>query len=517
MAGYIDQVLPEQTQPATYQEIRQEHQANGVPVTSWRSLVNVGLSLTQYVSEAITTARNIVRTVLRGLFVDSLQEDLAAATPEQYAQISDAAVAFAKSQYQENQQPATATMLRAELTSVLSAPVYVLNPGDMIIGTPATSNSLLYTLAEALRLDPGGRIVGLFQAQSPGSSYNLASGTTIELKTTFVGVSTALPASGARLTVGIGNSSLSLHAGSNLANSNAQVAFRIVVDGPSVAVATVTTFTGSGVTTITVHSRSDAGSLPLSTANEIRDLLLSLSADLLTGVQLPAGTDGSGVMALLSAVLLPPADGPIASAGQDIQAATDLLNTAVAKWDTLIVGKGTDDALYYWATQPPTGFVASPVRQCQVLNALKYDGTIKGGWITVLVSGELGPLSLGELAAVDGNFYNPRKFANFAKLTTLNATPKVINVTAAVDYLKSSKLSNADINDAVVAALLALQRRLTMGTQTIDPSLIEATIGTANAAIWKVVLSAPLLPTVLAWNERAVFNVTGMTYTAVLP
>jgi hypothetical protein len=88
MAGYIDQVLPEQTQSATYQEIRTEHQANGVPVTSWRSLVNVGLSLTQYVSEAITTARNIVRTVLRGLFVDSLQEDLTAATPEQYAQMT---------------------------------------------------------------------------------------------------------------------------------------------------------------------------------------------------------------------------------------------------------------------------------------------------------------------------------------------------------------------------------------------------------------------------------------------
>ena len=133
------------------------------------------------------------------------------------------------------------------------------------------------------------------------------------------------------------------------------------------------------------------------------------------------------------------------------------------------------------------------------------------------MSGELGPLSLGELAAVDGNFYNPRKFANFAKLTTLNATAKIINVTAAVDYLKSSKLSDSDINDSIVSALLALQRRLTMGTQTIDPSLIEATIGTANTAIWKVALSAPLLPTVLAWNERAVFNVTGMAYTAVLP
>ena len=518
MAGYIDQVLPEQTQPATYQEIRTEHQANGVPVTSWRTLVNVGLSLTQYVSEAITTARNIVRTVLRGLFVDSLQEDLAAATPEQYAQIADAAVAFAKSQYQEAQQPATATMLRVELTAVGSAPVYVLNPGDMIIGTPATSNSLLYTLTETLRLDPSGRVIGLFQAQSPGSSYNIASGTTIEVKTTFVGVSSNLPASGARLTVGIGNSSLNLHAGSNIANSNAQVSLTIQVDGPSVGIATVTTATSLGVTTITVHSRSDAGSSPLSTAEEIRALLVAtLSADLLAGVQLPTGTDGSGIMALVLAAPLPLADGPIESAGQDIQEATDLLNTAVAKWDALTVGKGTDDALYYWATQPPTGFTSSPVVQVQVLNALKYDCTIKGGWITVLVSGELGPLTLGELAAVDGNFYNPRKFANFAKLTTLNATARVINVTAAVDYLKSSKLADSDINDFVIAALLALQRRLTMGIQTIDPSLIEATVGTANPAIWKVVLSAPALPVTLAWNERAVFNVTGMSYTAVLP
>ena len=330
MAGYIDQVLPEQTQPATYQEIRTEHQANGVPVTSWRTLVNVGLSLTQYVSEAITTARNIVRTVLRGLFVDSLQEDLAAATPEQYAQIADAAVAFAKSQYQEAQQPATATMLRVELTAVGSAPVYVLNPGDMIIGTPATSNSLLYTLTETLRLDPSGRVIGLFQAQSPGSSYNIASGTTIEVKTTFVGVSSNLPASGARLTVGIGNSSLSLHAGSNIANLNAQVSLTIQVDGPSVGIATVTTATSLGVTTITVHSRSDAGSSPLSTAEEIRALLVAtLSADLLAGVQLPTGTDGSGIMALVLAAPLPLADGPIESAGQDIQEATDLLNTAV--------------------------------------------------------------------------------------------------------------------------------------------------------------------------------------------
>lgn len=518
MAGYIDQVLPEQTQPATFQEIRTEHQANGVPVSSWRSLVNVGLSLTQYVSEAITTARNIVRTVLRGLYVDSLQEDLANATPSQTAQVTQAAVAFALSQYQEAQQPATATVLRVELTSVPTAPVYVFNVGDVIVGTPSTSNALLYTLTESLRLDPGGRVIGLFQAAGPGAAYNLASGSTIELKTTFVGSSSLLPASGARLTIGTGNSSLSIHAGANIANAGAQIAFAIVVDGPSVGTLTISSVTSLGATTITAHVRSDAGSLPLTTAEELRSgLVTSISADLLPGVQLPGGTDGTGVVALLAATLLPLADGPISTAGQDVQAATDLLTTSVAKWDALMVGKGTDDALYYWATQPPAGFTTSPVAQVQVLNALKYDGTVKGGWITVLVSGELGPLSGAELTAVDGLFYNPRKFANFAKLTTLNASVKTITVTASVNYLKSSKLVDSDIADSIAAALLALQRRLTMGVQTIDPSLIEATIGTANAAIWSVNLTVPALPTTVAWNERVAFSMVGMTYAAVIP
>jgi hypothetical protein len=78
MAGYIDQVLPKQTQPATYQEIRQEHQANGVPVSSWRSLVNVGLSLTQYVSEAITASgrRRRVTTPIHALHRRSTFKDL---------------------------------------------------------------------------------------------------------------------------------------------------------------------------------------------------------------------------------------------------------------------------------------------------------------------------------------------------------------------------------------------------------------------------------------------------------
>ena len=77
MAGYIDSILPAQTQPQVYTEILTNHVANGVPVSS-APLVNVGLSLTQYVSEASSTALNLARTVFRGLFADSINEDITA-------------------------------------------------------------------------------------------------------------------------------------------------------------------------------------------------------------------------------------------------------------------------------------------------------------------------------------------------------------------------------------------------------------------------------------------------------
>jgi len=514
--GYIDTILPEQDQPTTYQSIRVVHQANGVPVTSWRSLVNVGLSLTQYVSEAITTGRNLVRGVLRGLFVDSLKEDLA--SQGETTALVNAATAFALSQYQEARQPSTITVLRVSLTAVSTAPVYNLTSGAVISGTPSTTNALLYTLNENVRLNPSGRVIGLSQAQSPGSAYNLASDSSFELKTTFVGASAAVPASGARLTIGTGNAQLSLHAGPNTANSGLQVAFRIVVDAPNVLTTTVTSAPSGGKTLVTLHSRSDGASIPLTTAEEARGVICSSTTiDLLAGVQLPDGTDGSGAVAILAATDLPLADGPIETAGADAETGTSLLARSVAKWDATAVATGTDDALYYWATKAPTGYDTSPVAQVQVLNAWKSDGTVKGGFITVLMSGSLGPLSGADLTAVTANFYTPRKFANFAQLTVLNATALTINVTADIEYLQTSKLTNTDIADSIAAALLALQARLTMGVQTIDPSLIEAVVGTANTAIWKITLTAPAAPTTLAWNERAAFSMVGFTYTAVLP
>lgn len=523
MGGYIDTVLPEQNQPTVYTEILTQHTANGVPTSSWRSLVNVGLSLTQYVSEAFTTAANLARTVFRGMFVDSIQEDANAATDATtLAQITAAANAFAQSQYQETLQPATLALLRVELQSVSNA-TYNFTAGDVLAGTPSTTSSLIYTLTENIQLGPIGRIVALFQAQSPGSVYNLASDAPFELKTTFTGVTASVPSTGARRTFGTGNSAFNLHAGSNEEEGGLEVAVRFIVDGPSVA---TLTFSQSNIGTQTVlvaHMRSDAGSAPLTTAAELVAAIVNSGGGgatrfVIAGASLPDGSTGTGVVAIVSSpTALPRADGPIQEAGQDTETAIDLTNRIIAKWDALSVGTGTDDALYYWGTKAPDGYTASPVAQIQVLNARKSDGTTKGGWITVLVSGELGPLSGADLAAVDANFYNPRKFAAFAKLVTLNATAVPITVTADVSYLKSAKLTDSDISGGIASAFLALQRRLTMGVQTIDEALVKATIFEGSTAIWGVSMSSPAAPTTLAWNERAEFDITGFTYTQVDP
>lgn len=521
MAGYIDTILPAETQPEVYEEIRAEHLANGVPVSSWRSLVNVGLSLTQYVSEAFSTARTLARQVFRGMFVDSVQEDVAGATDAAtLARVTAAAEAFALSQYQETADPATLALLRVRFSSVSTAAVQNLATGAVIVGTPSTTNPLLYTLEENVRLDPGGRVIGLCRAQSPGSGFNLASAAPFELKTTLAGVSAAVPSSGSRLTVGIGDSSLALSAGDNSTGSGLPIYFSIRSTGPSVPTESITF---DGVTDPTqlriyLNCRTNGASAILSTAEQGRQALVSgTNLDQFQGIQLPDGTDGTGVLATLALTAVPSADGPIEQAGQDQQNAVALMSKSVAKWDALEVGAGTDDALYYWGTKAPAGYTASPVSQIQVLTARKPDGTIRGGWITVLVSGDLGPLSGPDLAAVDANFYSPRKFAAFGRLATINATTVTITVTAAIEYLISSKLTDADIASAIEGALLSLQRRLTMGVQTIDPSLISSVCGDASPAIWTVALSMPAAPVTLAWNERPAFAMSGFTYSAVSP
>ena len=49
--GYIDDQFPLTDEPTNFLAVMAKHLANRVPTSSWVSLVNVGLSLTHFVSE----------------------------------------------------------------------------------------------------------------------------------------------------------------------------------------------------------------------------------------------------------------------------------------------------------------------------------------------------------------------------------------------------------------------------------------------------------------------------------
>jgi len=509
--GYIDDQFPLTDEPTNFLAVMAKHLANGVPTSSWVSLVNVGLSLTHFVSETFTTGSNLVRGVIRGMFVDTILTDAQAAPDAAtLATVTANAANFALSQYQESLQPATFTILRVQLTSTSTAPSYSFVAGSVIVGNP--QGTLLYTLYAPLQLKPGGKVIGLFVASSPGSAYNLATNATIELKTTYVGVSVALPASGLYMApFGSGDAAVRVEL-AEIAGIT-EVVFRIVALTPSKPDTTIVTNTVGTVMSIDVSMRTDGATMPLATANEVATVLAASS--LFAGAEIPYGTTGMGVMSAVGLDPMPLATTPIQVAGQNTELAVQLMPRCIAKWDATDVGNGTDDALYYWTTKAPAGYTASPVSQVQVLNITKPDGTIAGGYVTILVSGLLGPLSADDLTAVRANMVNPRKNAAFTVLTVVNTVAHNITVTATVTYTLASKLVDADIASAIAASLLNLQSLLSMGVQTIDPSRIEGFIVAASTAITVVVLSAPAAPVALAWNERAVFVMSAMVYVAV--
>ena len=59
--AYVDDVLPEVDEPTNFAAAMDAHRRNGVPTSAWVSLVNVGLSITHIVSEAITVGLALLR------------------------------------------------------------------------------------------------------------------------------------------------------------------------------------------------------------------------------------------------------------------------------------------------------------------------------------------------------------------------------------------------------------------------------------------------------------------------
>ena len=71
MATTLADLLSIRTQVQYFQDLMARHKANGVPTSSWLSIVNVGLSLTQIASEVLADLRARISYIAAGLFLET--------------------------------------------------------------------------------------------------------------------------------------------------------------------------------------------------------------------------------------------------------------------------------------------------------------------------------------------------------------------------------------------------------------------------------------------------------------
>lgn len=177
----LSDIITSISQSQYFQKLIAAHKANGVPVGSWLSLTNTGLSLTQILSAGLADLRQMITTMAQAMLLD-------------YAS-GPGLTLLAKSQYQLDRIPAQFTVGKILLKSASTAPAYSFIPGQITVGTPgpATSQTQLFVNVDSGSLSPGGILLLTFQAIQPGSGANLLTGTPLDLKTSFVGVTVTNP------------------------------------------------------------------------------------------------------------------------------------------------------------------------------------------------------------------------------------------------------------------------------------------------------------------------------------
>ena len=163
-----------------FNELMAKHKANGVPTDAWLDTLNTGLSLTQIDAQLLADLRASVSSMASSMFLD-------------YAS-GDGLTLFAKSQFNIDRAQAQYTQGTVRLISAPGAPVYNIVPGQLTIGTQGdTSKQKLYTNTSGGVLNAGNHVDLFFRAVSPGSAYNIANSTPMDLKTSLAGVSVNQP------------------------------------------------------------------------------------------------------------------------------------------------------------------------------------------------------------------------------------------------------------------------------------------------------------------------------------
>ena len=175
------------SEPEYYSDLIAKHKANGVPVDAWLSTNNFGLALTKEMSQLLASLRGSAKTPEEFIGVSYVVASMFL----QYA-FGDGLTLFAKSQYQTERMPASATQGIMRLVSAPAAPVYNISVGQLTVGS--TSNpALTYINVTGGTLPSGGTLDLVFRATGTGVKFNIQNSQPVVLKTSLAGVTVNNP------------------------------------------------------------------------------------------------------------------------------------------------------------------------------------------------------------------------------------------------------------------------------------------------------------------------------------
>lgn len=504
------------TQSEYFTRLMAYHAANEVPTATWLSVVNIGLSLSQFVSETIAQCDALLTETFRALYLEEWQGLLdGAATAADRERIEERFRINARNFYGIEYEAAQLQVARFVLTSTSTAPTQIL-PAGSIAGTPG--NGLLWAAQLEADLVPSQRAVVEFEATEAGASYNVPIGTTLELKSTFVGVTITNQASGPATKVGDGNAGLYVYA--------AQV--DVTVEVVNLGVSLPLLVTGNlGTKVVTVQQRTDGGGVAQSTADEVRQAINAAGGNVAQLV-IYARNQGTGASVMvttpLGGVTLDWDGSYIQSSGSDVESAMRLRRRCETRLDTIGGGGGlglppgllgTEDALVFWGLARPEGYKASPVRWVRVLSNNKL-GVMSGGESSIILASQSGAVTAADVAAVTGNYENPRKY--WGAINVASATLLTIPLIGVVHVRASSGKTLAEVQEAVSIALanfidvLGDEWSRNASPTIYANKMISVVDGADPSAIIWFEWTGFVAPIVLAWNEFPEFNTAGVVY-----
>lgn len=510
VATTLKDFLATVTQAQYLAQLMDGHKANTVPVASWTSPRNTGLSLTQIGAQFFAALRGLLGQGIAGVFLD-----YAAGLP---------LTLFAQSQYRLDRVPAQFTSGQLTLTSVATAPAYTFAAGDLTAGTPGpeTQNSRYFSNVET-----GSLQVGQLSAPLLGQGLTIArkaTGVSVEVRVQGTSTPLSVPALGA------GVKAIVVHqatdAAGNAIGSSAQI--KAAMDGEATVLALVQTSiggAGSAVVGTIAPTSLDVGTLILG----FQATQPGAGWNVPTGSPLDTKTSYAGV-----SVANPAWQGGswITSQGAEEEDDARLKLRCASRWATIGVA-GNEEAALFWALQIPNGYSASPVSHAQVLSNY-LNGTHAGAGCTVLVIGPAGALGPGDVAAVQANFDAPissmaasgipgldtlgKKYPLGVQLQVISGVNRVITLTGMVSIFRRAGVTIAEVQAAVTAELARYQSTLRIGQQIFPRRKVAGVIESSppfSGAIRDVDLSSMqdvITPLVV---QYPLLDASGLTYQLV--